>query len=103
MSILMMLIPVISGAIGTLLFEQWQKLWTWSASWPAVIKQIVVAVLSGVLAKAVGAGVVLAGVDPTALGNQDFVALASAGLAYVFHLGATVKAAAAPAAKVAGK
>jgi len=91
--LLMLLIPVIVASLTTILFEQFQKGLTLLDKAPAWTKQILVTVLAFGLTKlAALLGVSLSTTGVVDLKPEDFSALLSSGLAFLFHNGAKTKA-----------
>ena len=100
--LLMLLIPVIVASLTTILFEQFQKGLTLLDKAPAWTKQILVTVLAFGLTKlAALLGVSLSTTGVVDLKPEDFSALLSSGLAFLFHNGAKTKTLAAKLGAVA--
>jgi hypothetical protein len=94
--LLPVLLPIIVAGLTTVLFEKFQDALTALEKAPAIVKQVAVALLAFGLTKAAAfLGVAITTGDPGALTPQDFNALLSAGLAYLFHQGVKAKALAA--------
>jgi hypothetical protein len=88
------LLPIVVAGVTTYLAELLQKAVSVIDALPAVAKQVLVAALAFGLTKgALFLGVQLTSTDLASLaGNTgDITALTSAALAYVFHLGTTIK------------
>jgi len=91
--LLPVVLPIIVAGLTTVLFEKFQQGITALEKSPAIVKQLTVAVLAYGLTKAAAVtGVALTSGDPAALTAQDFNALLSSGLAFLFHQGTKSKA-----------
>lgn len=87
------MLPILVAAVTTYLFEGLQKVVALIDGLPAVVKQVAVAAIAFGLTKlSVLLGIQLTTTDVAGLQPADVSALASAGLAYVFHLGQQAKA-----------
>jgi hypothetical protein len=90
---LTVLIPIIVAGLTTIIFDGLKRGLDVLDNAPMLVKQALVAVLAVALTKAAAAlGIVLSTSDVYALNPEDISALASAGLAYLFHAGKQNKA-----------
>jgi hypothetical protein len=92
LGLLPVLLPILVAGITTTAFEYFQKLLGIVEALPAIAKQVAVTVLAYCLTYlGVLAGVTISP-DLAAIGPDDFSALLSAGLAFLFHQGVKTKA-----------
>lgn len=90
--LLPVLLPILVAGLTTTVFEYFQKLLGVVERLPAIAKQAAVAVIAyGLTYAGVQLGVTIAP-DVSAVTAEDFSALLSAGLAFLFHQGAKTKA-----------
>jgi len=86
-SLFNVLLPVLSGGLSTLLMTGLKKLITVIGTLPAIAQQVLVSTISwGVVKISLFLTVSLTSVDVTQLAATDTLALASAGLAFLFHM-----------------
>jgi len=91
--LVMLLIPVVVASLTTILFEKFQQGLTVLDKAPSYVKQVLVTVLAFGLTKlAALLGVSLSTTGIVDLKPEDFSALLSSGLAFLFHNGAKTKA-----------
>ncbi len=85
-SLFNVLLPVLSGGLSTLLMSGLKKLATVIGTLPAMAQQVIVTVLSwGTVKLSLLLTVSLTTYDVTQLAASDTLALAAAGLAFLFH------------------
>lgn len=92
MEYLVYILPVVLAVVTTDGAEWLQKVSTLFNGLKPGVKRLVVATGSFLLTKAAAAGIALTTTDPTMLANSDLMALLSAGLSFIFHLGNQAKA-----------
>jgi len=92
LGLLPVLLPILVAGITTTAFEAFQKLLGFVEALPAIVKQVAVTTIAyGLTYLGVQLGVTISP-DLSAVGPDDFSALLSAGLAFLFHQGVKTKA-----------